>query len=55
MRLRSHCLSLKHLQSVSDEDSLTGEMSSDAAPLNPAVKGFGVPYVGDEPDYSEHV
>ena len=30
-------------------------MSSDAVPLNPAVKGFGVPYVGDEPDYSEHV
>ena len=30
-------------------------MSSDATPRNPALKGFGIPYVGDEPDYSEHV
>ena len=30
-------------------------MSSDAVPLNPAVKGFGVPCAGDEPDYSVHV
>ena len=45
-------LSLKHLQS---EDLPTGEMSSDATPLNPALKGFSVPYVGDEPDYSEHI
>ena len=30
-------------------------MSSEATPLNPALNGFNVPYVGDEPDYSEHV
>ena len=30
-------------------------MSSDTEPLNPALKGFSIPCIGDEPDYSEHM
>ena len=35
---------------------LYGKMTSlDTVPLNPALNGFSIPYVGGEPDYSEHI
>ena len=56
LRLRSHGQLFKQSQAASHVDVLYGKMMSlDTVPLNPALNGFSIPYVGGEPDYSEHI